>query len=368
LAKSINKKFYFPFTYEPTKSIEVLSKSNTYFEKNNQKKMEIEEIAWAILTIGKVIPQTTDNLWSGHFFPYMESWDEMQISFNLALLGLYKQAFVSLRSSLELGMLSVYYNINDDGQKTVKKWLKSEDSSEANTPRFGEIWKILYTNQNIFLFEERYNLRNRFNNLNILHNYVHTKGIKYSNKLGLFKSNFQTFEEAVLNKWIETYKDVAILIITLHLLRYPIGVIEYDWDQKVGIDNPFPVLSKYEIERLREILPQGYIDFIVELADKDKSTQGLFEDIKQLPNMSEEEVEKQITDLAKRLIENGNGFVDWEKQQLKLIKSYSESSKQKALKRISMLKKWAIKNDYMESKLYRLIKSGIIKNPKVTNT
>ncbi len=221
--------------------------------------------------------------------------------------------------------------------------MKSEDSSEADTPRTGEIWKILYTNQNISLFEERYNLRNRFNNLNILHNYVHTKGIKYSNKLGLFKSNFQTFEVVILNKWIKTYKDVAILIITLHLLKYPIGVIEYDWDQKVGIDNPFPVLSKYEIERLKEILPQGYIDFIVELATKDKTTQELFEYIKQLPNMSEDEVEKQITDLSKSLIENGNGFIDWEKQELKLIKSYSKPSKQKALKRISMLKSGQLK-------------------------
>lgn len=75
----------------------------------------ISKLGWAYYSIGSVIPQTVDSLWSGHFFPYTESWDELQVSFCLSLFGLYKQAMVSLRSGLELGLLSVYWNLNDDG-------------------------------------------------------------------------------------------------------------------------------------------------------------------------------------------------------------------------------------------------------------
>jgi hypothetical protein len=36
---------------------------------------------------GDVIPHTSLNFWSGHFFPWVESWEELQISLNLCSLG-----------------------------------------------------------------------------------------------------------------------------------------------------------------------------------------------------------------------------------------------------------------------------------------
>lgn len=124
---------YFPFMYEPEKSIACLKKTEDYFKKNPDIRRQIEEVSRVYGSIGKTVPQTTENLWSGHFFPYTESWAELQISFNLVTFGFYKQAFMSLRSGLELGLLSVYYNINDDGHLEVQSWLKSKDSWEANT-------------------------------------------------------------------------------------------------------------------------------------------------------------------------------------------------------------------------------------------
>jgi len=38
-----------------------------------------------------------------------------------------KLAIQWLRSGLELGMLSVYFNINDDGHNAVKEWLQAKD-------------------------------------------------------------------------------------------------------------------------------------------------------------------------------------------------------------------------------------------------
>lgn len=172
------------YTYDPSKSVEVLEKSEKYLDDNPQLKEKVINLGWCYQSIGKSIPHTTENFWSGHFFPFAESSEELQISFNLAMLGLYKQAFMSLRSGLEVGMLSVYYNINDEGHKVVKDWLHSKDSRAASTPRTEKIWKILKTNNNIDNFDRKLNLKERYENLSYLHNYVHTKGYKYSNSLG----------------------------------------------------------------------------------------------------------------------------------------------------------------------------------------
>ena len=344
---------YLPYIYNPDKSIEVYKKTEKFLNNQPKIKKKIEELGWAYHSVGNLIPQTTENFWSGHFFPYMDSWDELQISFNLALLGLYKQAFTSLRNGLELGLLSVYYNINDDGHDAVQDWLKSKDSWEANTPRTKKIWEILNSNNNIKVFNDKLELCKRFDKLRFLHNYVHTKGYKYSNSLGILKSNFQTFEEKVFLKWLNIYQELIIIITTLHLLKYPIGVIKFDWNRKIGIDNPFPVLGRCAIESLEKLLPKEYMVEIKKIAKKDEFTQDLFLHIKGLSDMTKNDTEEQIISFDKRLIEHhSNGFLGWEKRENDLIEKlgYDEESKKKALSRIETLKKWAIENNMMKSK------------------
>src|SRR6188768_4311976 len=143
---------FFPYIYEPDKSVQVLNKSESYLTDNPDIKKRIEELGWIYQTVGMIIPQTMENLWSGHFFPFTESWEELQISFTQCCFGLYKQAFVSLRSGLELGLLSVYYNINDEGHKEVMNWYKSKDHKSFDTPYAKDVWKILLSNTYIKLF------------------------------------------------------------------------------------------------------------------------------------------------------------------------------------------------------------------------
>src|SRR6478735_450237 len=103
------------FIYTPDKSIEVYKETKEFLNQNPEVSAKIEELSWIYYSLHNVIPTTTEAFWSGHNFPYEESWDELQISFNLICFGLYKQAMASLRSALELGLLSVYYNISNEG-------------------------------------------------------------------------------------------------------------------------------------------------------------------------------------------------------------------------------------------------------------
>ena len=356
---------YSPFIYEPERSIEVLKETETFFQNNPPIIIKIKDLGWVYQSIGKTIPHTTENMFSGHFFPHIESTQEFQISFNLVLFGLYKQAFMSLRSGLEVGMLSVYYNINDEGHKAVRDWLRSKDTWEANTPRIENIWKILNTNKNIANFNNKFDLRKRFDGLSFLHNYIHTKGHKYSNQLGVFKSNYQTFEEDILKKWVDTYEKVIIVVATLHMLKYPISVIEFDWSKKIGIENPFPVLEVFEIEKIKKLLPKDFINEIQHIAKKDESTQSLYRYIIELPDMSEDEKEQQMNEFDKSTIEHGQGFIEWERQEFDWMKNYSDKEKKKNLDRIKLIKKWAIENNMMKPKLERLKEQGFFKKSKI---
>lgn len=355
---------YPPYIYEPNKSIDVLRTSENYLIAHPSLKEKISNLGWNIQSIGKSIPQTTENWWSGHFFPFIESSEELQVSFNLAMFGLYKQAFMSLRSALELGLLSVYYNINDDGHKVVKDWLNSKDTWEANTPRADKIWKILFSNQNIKDFDQKFEIKQRFSDLSYLHNYVHTKGYKFSNKLGVKISNYQTFEESIFLKWLTAYEDIVIIIITLHMLKYPITAIEFDWSTKVGIDNPFPVLEKFEIQRIQEALPEGYFQEIQNIASTDSETQNLVDHILDQPNMTEAEKEEQIIKLDKSHIEHGQGYIEWEKQQISWLDHFDELEKEKGLSRLKILKEWAIENNMMKPKIERLRDEDFFDNSK----
>jgi len=345
-----------PYIYEPDKSIEVYKETEKFFETNPEIKKRIEELGWIYHTVGMIIPQNFENFWSGHYFPFIDSWEELQVSFTQICFGLYKQAFVSLRSGLELGMLSVYFNINDDGHNAVKEWLQAKDKKEADTPFSKAIWKILLQNDNIRKFNEKHDVETVHKNLGYLHNYVHTKGAKHSNRMGLLKSNSQTFEAKLISKWLESYADIISLVSTLHLLKYPISVIRFDYRKKFGIDIPsFGGLEEYNIDKIASILPNKYLEDIELIANEDPTTQETIQEISAFPDMTEEQVELQIINLEKMSIENGEGFTKWLENQenfLNILGVNEFSDKMKT--RIELLKQWAEENNFMESKAKRL--------------
>lgn len=345
----------FPYIYEPDRSIEVYNQTNTYLETYPDLKGKIENLGWVYHEVGLIIPQTVENFWSGHYFPYSESWDELQVSFSLCCFGLYKQAFISLRSALELGMLSVYFNINDEGHKTVRDWYFSKDCFDSNTPRTDKIWKILLSNINIKKFNDKYDLRGKYNELMFLHNFVHTKGNKFSNSLGGLKGNSQVFLEKALKAWLRTYEKIVVILTTLHLLKYPIALVHFDYSKKFGIDIPnFGGLEKDKIDRIASLLPSDYINEIEIIASYDPPTRTTLSEISSLPDMTEEQLDEQVLISHKFSIEHGEGFIEWEKNQHKL---YNELFKielgQRAKEHIEILRLWAKENGFMESKSKR---------------
>jgi hypothetical protein len=196
---------------------------------------------------------------------------------------------------LETGLLSVYYNINDEGHKTVQVWLQSEDGKQNDTPYFNTIWKILIAHPNILKFQNTYDLKAEILNLGYLHNYVHSKGAKYSNQIGLFKSNTQTFERTGFTNWLETAQKVVRVILILHLLKYPLAIIEYDFSRKFGIDIPtFGGLNSFHISRIKSVLGANLSEILLNIALEDNSVIDFIKQIESMPDITQAEIDKQI--------------------------------------------------------------------------
>jgi hypothetical protein len=329
----------FPISYDCEKSIEVYNLSKKFIE-DGEFKDKLDDLFWMYYSIGDLIPHKIESFWSGHFFPWTESWEELQISYNLCLFGFYKQAMVALRSALELGLLSIYWNLNDDGHKIIREWLKSE----KNTPYNDEIWKKLEKHKNFKLFQQKIDVKNRILNLGILHNYVHSKGRKYSNSIGLPKSNFQTFEVKGFSDWFGAFEEVVKVLSILHLIKYPLGVIKLDYHQKFGIDTPmFGGLQESQIERIRKLVSKEEFEQIEFIAQNDETVKEILKWISKLPNMSEDEREQQIIDFDKETIYR-EGLESWLKNEEFIVRISKNDEKYQ--KRIRYLMNWAKKNSF----------------------
>lgn len=328
-----------PFIYTCDLSIGVHQESMNYIKEQNLEE-RVSKLAWAYYSLGNAIPQTFDSFWSGHFFPYTESWDELQISFCLSLFGLYKQAMASLRSGLELGLLSVYWNLNDDGHIAVKQWLRAEE----DTPALIEIWNRIERHENFRLFQSKYDIKARLLKLRFLHNYVHSKGHKYSNYMGIESSNFQTFKPKIFMLWLDTFEEVIRVLCILHCVKYGTATIRYDYYAKFGVDIPsFGGLPTFEIERLEDIIGKDIFHQIEEVAREDQRVKDIMSWLNSLPEMTEEDVENQIIELDKDMIQR-IGLNKWLKQETERLKQFGAS--EKVQQRIECLTKWAKERGY----------------------
>ena len=211
--------------FSPERSAEVVEKTKIFLEVSGQGK-SLEHITQAFSATWKLLPIPNDAILSGHTFPWIESHNDLQISYSLASMGFYKQSHSSLRSALELGLLAVYWNLEDNGPKGIKSWLKSKE----DTPFSGEVFKRLNSHKNFRLFQESYDLDTEFSSLKDLHDFVHTKGAQFSNAIpfpenGKVRIASQRFSESSFKNWVNNFERV------LRFLASPTFRVRVTWSR-----------------------------------------------------------------------------------------------------------------------------------------
>lgn len=335
------------FQYNLEKYSEIDNISKKYIEDNHLKQI-IYDLFFALQGLFDCIPLTEQNLFSGHNYPIMDASEEFQISASLASMGLYRQSIISLRNVLELGLLSVYWNIDDLGHINIQNWKKSLE----DTPRLPAIWKKLNAHKNIHKLQSVYDLKSDLLGLNELHDYVHYKGYKYGNNLGVMKGNIPEFIEISFQKWVSYSKKIIRIICILHLLKYPSATWDYNFHNKFGFEVPsFPHTQFGKVEMIKTLIGESLFDLIKQIAEQDDEFIEFKEWILSMPDMTEEQNKMQTINFYKFRIEN-EGYI-------KVLKFYEELNLEsgKDIEVLKSLEPWSKENNYMEDKLSRVSKN-----------
>ena len=165
---------------------EVYKRSEKYLKNHDELQDEIATYLWAYYQVSDLVPQTVESFWSGHIFPFAESYYEFENSFELCKQGFYRHSLFALRCVLELGVIGLYFDKDDQAHIDVQKWLGSEDP----TPHFRKSLKRLFELEYFQQFNEKFPLRQEIEDIySLLSDYVHTRGYRYSTT-GQSRSNF----------------------------------------------------------------------------------------------------------------------------------------------------------------------------------
>lgn len=272
---------------------ELLSK----FEEEKKLKSVIQKGIYLIFVLSQSYPvENAADFFSDSNFAMMEAHHEFKSSYEITKFGFFKQGLMSLRSGLDLGVLSTYWSIVGKNDRTFKNWLRAREK----TPFSNAMKKTLLTNPNIYIFNERYCIKDLFDKLGFLHNYVHTQGKPHST-YGEFKKMIvgEEHNDTLFEKWCQAFQCCVQLIVILHLLRFPIASLKYDFVKKFGSYNKSPfcggLFGDFQEDLIR-FIGQEKLNFIQDIAHKDDETVGLLEWLDSHPDLSQEEIDMIIAE------------------------------------------------------------------------
>lgn len=330
--------------------LEILNMSNEYFEQNLEVVEKIQDCNWVLRSLFELIPQTVENFWSGHVFPVTEAEYEMESSIVFCKFGFYKHAISLLRNVLELGLLSVYWDINNQAYIDIQNWLKSKEE----TPFRKDIFTRLATHSNIKTFDERQNIFSKTRQLyGRLSNFSHTKGYGYSSrKLNAHHSNVNGFNASSLKKWFELMQETIEIVTVFHILKYPVGLQYTPMEDKFGINGPAGgFLRPDQVERIKKIISFDLLVDLQEISDKDPEAIAMTTWISEQPDITEEAFSRQLQKEDEDWIER-QGYEDWLKNQKRvyshLKKKYPKEQQQK-VEYYKKMRKWAKENNLLKS-------------------
>ena len=269
---------------------EVYNKSEEYLEIYKDFRDEIATYLWAYHEIGGLIPQTVENLWSGHFFPYSESYYELENSFELCKQGFYRHSLFTLRCVLELGVIGLYFDKDDQAHIDVQDWLRSG----APTPYFRSSLRRLFGLEYFRRFDDIFSLQQEVENIySSLSDYVHVRGYRYSTA-GQTRSNFNRFNESSLRRYVDFMEKIIKCIVKMMLLKYPIGMQELPLWNKFGFNSPAGgFLEEFSRSAVLAILDKDAKEFLQNISNNDPIVNEIVGQILAMPDLTEEQLRKQ---------------------------------------------------------------------------
>jgi len=334
---------------------QILDETNEYLREHPETKKKIEEINWTFRSLLGLLPETLETFWSGHIFPIAEAEYELECSIVFCKLGFYKHAIGALRNVLELGLLSVYWDVDGQSHIDIQDWLRSMES----TPFRKRVFARLRTNSNIREFDDRQDIFGKTKALyEKLSDFSHTKGFGFSSRqLNKHQSNVNSFNETSLARWQELTEKVVEIVTIFHILKYPVGLQYIPIMQKFGLNGPVGgSIEPHEVERIKEIISKDMLRDLQEISNKDPDAIEAVKWVNNLPDLTESEFSEQIERQDKNMIQM-QGYEQWIKNERKFYKEIKKNKPEEYEEKKQYFKKlrlWAKENGFLLSKANRI--------------
>ena len=277
---------------------ECYNASSSFFDENAVARRRVANHLWGFHEIMNLVPQTTSSFGSGHYFPIAEAYFQLECSYQLMLEGFYRQSLLSLRTVLELGLLQIFFAIDDQEEIAIQPWLSSAERTPMRRRLLDELRRLTFLQE----FDEHFGfidrIRDTFDQLDA---YVHTRGRTHSG-YWLSGPGCIRFTERSLLLCIDTFCSVISTIMTTLLLKYPIGMQALPLDEKFGFFGPMGgFLQEHQVELIRGLLYPEEASFIQRHSDKDEMIQRIVRHFENLPDLSPEKWKRQSDELDQLL-------------------------------------------------------------------
>jgi hypothetical protein len=307
---------------------------------------EIELSLRVYKSLPDLLPQLVEQFTSGHVFPIYEGEYELESSISLTKFGFYKHALGALRNVLELGWLSVYWDLAGRSHIEIQGWLHSIE----DTPFRKRVFAALKREPNIKAFDDAHKFLEGVEKLYYsLCDFAHTKGRRFSIR-ALSRSNVNTFNEASLRYWLKLLRQVVKTVVIFHILKYPIALRYTPLDDKFGFNPPMGGFFRpYQADECRKLFFPEELRTLQSISDADPGAVSIAEWVNSQPDITREEMEDQLERDDQFWI-SSSGFERWletEESTLRFLKEHSPAEYEKRLQKIDRLREWARSNGHL---------------------
>ena len=276
--------------------------SVSFLENRSDVCQRLAQHLWGFHEACDLIPQTESKFASGHYFPIAEAYSQVECAYELTLEGFYRQALSTLRWVLELGLLQVFFSVDDREEHDIQPWLTGSERTPARRKLFARLAEL----PSFVAFDREFGFGNRIlETFDRLDAFAHTRGGAHSG-FGLAGTNVVAFSEKALLLCVETLASVTRHVITALLLKYPIGLQPLPLDQKYGFFGPMGGwLQDHQVQLLRSLLDPEEAEHLQQLSDEDVKTQELVRYIEDLPDLPRDEWERQSSKIDRWMEASG---------------------------------------------------------------
>lgn len=245
-------------------------------------------------------PSTFDMINKFGYFPGTEAEYELQQSLNLSFLAQYKSSFDSLRRAIELVVVSVFFLDDSLPVHEARNWANSKNS----TPMFSNMLKKIKRRKNFLALEEKFKCIEFIQNFYWeLSDISHTRGISFSlNRIQDTRNvingvSVPNFSPDAFNFFIAKFTCAIQHIAIFLTLMNPVILTPLPMFEKFGLNPPMSGFFEFsEVETLKAVLPNEFFSYAEKYFQNDPIVNGIIEDISNRPDLSEEQLNKQLKD------------------------------------------------------------------------